>query len=75
VDAITLGMARLAGGQITGAEATAAILLAASVNTGVKAVMAGYLGGGMVGRIVGGVSALALLALGATYALAPPLGV
>jgi uncharacterized membrane protein (DUF4010 family) len=75
VDAITLGMARLAGGQITGAEATAAILLAASVNTGVKAVMAGYLGGGRVGRIVGGVSALALLALGATYALAPPLGV
>jgi uncharacterized membrane protein (DUF4010 family) len=73
VDAITLSMARLAGGQISGAEATAAILVAASVNTALKAAMAGYLGGARVGRIVGGVSVLALLALGATYALAPPL--
>jgi hypothetical protein len=34
--------------------------------------MAAYLGGRKIGQIVGGASALAILALGAVYAFAPP---
>jgi uncharacterized membrane protein (DUF4010 family) len=65
-------MARLAGGGVTLDAATAAILLAASVNTAAKAVMAAYLGGRKIGHIVGSASALAILALGAVYAFTPP---
>jgi len=72
VDALTLSMARLAGGGVTLHAATTAILLAASVNTAAKAAMAAYLGGRKIGQIVGGASALAILALGAVYAFAPP---
>lgn len=67
VDALTLSVARLAGGQIAIRDAVAAILLAASVNTAAKAAMAAYLGGRKVGRIVGSASALAIVALVATY--------
>ena len=65
-------MARLAGGWVTLHAATTAILLAASVNTAAKAAMAAYLGGRKIGQIVGGASALAILALGAVYAFTPP---
>jgi uncharacterized membrane protein (DUF4010 family) len=71
VDALTLSMARLAGGEVMLHAATTAVLLAVSVNTAAKSVMAAYLGGVKVGRIVGGASALAILALGAAYAFAP----
>ena len=67
VDALTLSMARLAGGRIAIGDAAAAILLAASVNTAAKAAMAAYLGGRKIGRIVGSASALAVIALIATY--------
>jgi uncharacterized membrane protein (DUF4010 family) len=72
VDALTLSMARLAGGGITLDSAATAVLLAASVNTAAKAAMAAYLGGRKVGRIVGSASAVAILALGAVHALTPP---
>jgi uncharacterized membrane protein (DUF4010 family) len=72
VDALTLSMARLTGGPVSMADATAAILLAAVVNTAAKAAMAAYLGGRRIARIVSGISALAILALGAAYALVPP---
>ena len=67
VDALTLSMARLAGSQIAVRDAVAAILLAASVNTAAKAAMAAYHGGHKIGRIVGSASALAVIALIATY--------
>jgi uncharacterized membrane protein (DUF4010 family) len=67
VDALTLSMARLAGSQIATGDAVAAILVAASVNTTAKAAMAAYLGGRKIGRIVAGASALAVIALAATY--------
>jgi uncharacterized membrane protein (DUF4010 family) len=67
VDALTLSMARLAGSQIAVRDAVAAILVATSVNTAAKAAMAAYLGGGKIGRIVCGASALAVIALVATY--------
>jgi uncharacterized membrane protein (DUF4010 family) len=67
VDALTLSMARLASSQIATGDAVTAILVAASVNTAAKAAMAAYLGGRKIGRIVAGASALAVIALVATY--------
>jgi uncharacterized membrane protein (DUF4010 family) len=52
VDAITLSMARLAGGQVTPAVAVTTIFLAAASNTVVKAILAGVLGGWAFGRRV-----------------------
>lgn len=60
VDALTLSMARLAGGQVTAEHAATAILIAASVNTASKATMAALIGGRKLGIVVGGVSALAV---------------
>jgi uncharacterized membrane protein (DUF4010 family) len=71
VDAVTLSMARLAGGGITLHSAATAILVAASVNTVAKAAMAAYLAGRKVGRIVGGASAVAIAVLGAVHTFAP----
>jgi uncharacterized membrane protein (DUF4010 family) len=70
VDALTLSMARLAGSGIVYEAAITAILLAVAVNTATKAVIAISIGGLKIGRIVSGVSAVALLALGAAYAFA-----
>jgi uncharacterized membrane protein (DUF4010 family) len=70
VDALTLSMARLAGSGIAYEAAITAILLAVAVNTATKAVIATSIGGLKIGRIVSGVSAVALLALGAAYAFA-----
>lgn len=50
VDAITLSMARLARGELSDATASQAILVAVAVNTGAKAVLAWFIGGGRIGR-------------------------
>lgn len=63
VDALTLSMARFAGGQVTLHDACTAILIAASVNTASKAAMAAAVGGRSLGLLVGGVSAVAIGAL------------
>jgi len=68
VDALTLSMSRLAGAQVETGNAVAAILMAAGVNTVSKAAIAAYVGGWRVGRVVGFVSLLALIALVATFA-------
>jgi uncharacterized membrane protein (DUF4010 family) len=67
VDALTLSMARLSGMQVAAADAAAAILVAASVNTASKATMAAFVGGTHLGIIVGAVSALAIAALGTSF--------
>jgi len=69
VDALTLSMARLSSVQISAADAVAAILIAASVNTASKAAIAAFIGGARLGGIVGVASALAIAALGITYFL------
>ena len=68
VDALTLSMSRLAGAQVETGNAVAAILMAAGVNTVSKTAIAAYVGGWRVGRVVGFVSLLALIALVATFA-------
>lgn len=69
VDALTLSMTRLAGGQVTVADAATAILVAASVNTASKATMAAFVGGRQMGLLVGGVSVAAVIAMGAAVLL------
>jgi uncharacterized membrane protein (DUF4010 family) len=68
VDALTLSVARLAGSQITATDAATAILLAAGVNTAVKAGMAAYLGGRGIGAPVAVASVLAIAAIAAAHA-------
>lgn len=63
VDALTLSMARFAGGQVSLWDAGVAILTAASVNTASKAAMAAAVGGRSLGLLVGGVSAAAIVAI------------
>lgn len=63
VDALTLSMARLAGGQLAVDHAATAILIAASVNTASKATMAGLVGGRPLGILVGGISVVAIAAM------------
>jgi uncharacterized membrane protein (DUF4010 family) len=66
VDALTLSMARFAGGQVTLPDAVTAILIAAGVNTTAKAAMAAAVGGRHVGLLVGSISAAAIVALALT---------
>ena len=66
VDALTLSMARLAGGQLAVDHAATAILIAASVNTASKATMAGLIGGRPLGILVGGISVAAIAAMAMT---------
>lgn len=68
VDALTLSMTKLAGAQVTIAEAATAILIAASINTISKATMAAFVGGRALGLLVGGVSALAVVGMGVAIA-------
>ncbi|HEX2839871.1 MgtC/SapB family protein [Hyphomicrobium sp.] len=70
VDALTLSMARFAGGQVGLIEAGTAILIAASVNTVAKSAMATSIGGARLGLLVGGVSAASLAALASAYVIA-----
>jgi uncharacterized membrane protein (DUF4010 family) len=69
VDALTLSMTRLAGAQVTIAEAATAILIAASINTVSKATMAAFVGGRAFGLLIGGVSALAIIGMGSAATL------
>ncbi len=62
VDAITLSMARLAGGQVAPQVAATTIFLGAASNTLVKAGMAAVLGGWAFGRRVAVALAAMLLA-------------
>jgi uncharacterized membrane protein (DUF4010 family) len=63
VDAITLSMARMAGSTITTSQAADAILIAACVNTIVKAAMATGVAGRRMALIVGLPSCAAVAAI------------
>lgn len=67
VDALTLSMARFAGGQVTLLDASIAIMIAAAVNTLSKTAMATAVGGRRLGLLVGGFSAAALAALAIAF--------
>jgi uncharacterized membrane protein (DUF4010 family) len=69
VDAITLSMARLAGGGVAPQVAATAIFLGCASNTVVKAAMAAVIGGWAFGRRVAW-ALLAMLVAGAAGALA-----
>lgn len=71
VDALTLSMARLSGHQVAARDAASAILIAASVNTASKAVMAAVVGGERLAQLVGGASILAIAALAGTFFVLP----
>lgn len=64
VDAISLSLAHLAGGELPADLARSGILLAAGVNTVVKAGLVGFVERGAVARHVGAGSLLLLAALG-----------
>ncbi|WP_287884672.1 MULTISPECIES: MgtC/SapB family protein [Paracoccus] len=71
VDAVSISMARLGGGDLAVPVAAQAILIAVAVNTVSKAVLAGLVGGRRIGITVAGLSALALAAgLAAVWAQA-----
>jgi uncharacterized membrane protein (DUF4010 family) len=69
VDAITLSMARLAGGQVAAQVAATTIFLGVASNTVVKAVMAAVIGGWAFGRRVAW-ALLAMLVAGSAGVLA-----
>ena len=71
VDAITLSMARLSSGPLGQEVAVQAILLAVSVNTVTKAALAGTMGGAELGRTMAAMTALAIIAGLAAYAISP----
>lgn len=60
VDAVTISLARLGGGDVDANTAVLGILIAVAVNTISKAILAGWAGGKKVGIIVGSISAIAL---------------
>lgn len=60
VDAVTISMAELGGGQLPLETAVHAIAIAVGVNSLSKAAMAGWVGGWRLGAMVGGASLLAL---------------
>ena len=62
VDALTISMARLSGGQVTPALAAQAILIAVAVNTATKTFLSGALGGASVATRVAFASIAAALA-------------
>ncbi|MGB3490408.1 MAG: DUF4010 domain-containing protein [Xanthobacteraceae bacterium] len=62
VDAVTISMAKMAGGDIYPITAARAIMIAIAVNTISKTIMAGSVGNRKVGLLVGGISAAALAA-------------
>jgi uncharacterized membrane protein (DUF4010 family) len=61
VDAVTISMARMGGNDIDLNTTVRGILIAVAVNTGSKAMLAGWAGGRTIGALVSGISALALL--------------
>jgi uncharacterized membrane protein (DUF4010 family) len=60
VDALTISIARMAGGDVDLKTAAHAIMVAIAVNTISKAIMASWVGNRRVGLLVGGISAVAL---------------
>jgi uncharacterized membrane protein (DUF4010 family) len=60
VDALTISIARMAGGDVDLKTAARAIMVAIAVNTISKAIMASWVGNRRVGLLVGGISAVAL---------------
>jgi uncharacterized membrane protein (DUF4010 family) len=62
VDAVTISMARMAGGDVDSNTAARAVMVAIAVNTISKTIMAGSVGNRKVGLLVGGISAAALAA-------------
>lgn len=60
VDAVTISMARLGGGDLNLTISAQAITIAVSVNTISKAMIAGWAGGRDIGILVGGVSGVAV---------------
>jgi uncharacterized membrane protein (DUF4010 family) len=60
VDALTISIARMAGGDVDFNTAARAIMIAIAVNTVSKTIMAGWVGNRRVGLLVGGISAAAL---------------
>jgi uncharacterized membrane protein (DUF4010 family) len=60
VDALTISIARMAGGDVDLNTAARAIMVAIAINTVSKAIMAGWVGSKRVGFLVGGISAVAL---------------
>ncbi|MBN9012969.1 MAG: DUF4010 domain-containing protein, partial [Rhizobiales bacterium] len=62
VDAVTISMARMAGGDVDSNTAARAVMVAIAVNTISKTIMAGSVGNRKVGLFVGGISAAALAA-------------
>lgn len=62
VDAIVLSVAPLAGESLNMGTATRALVLASAVNTVVKGLLAAFIAGGAMARIVGGVFALSVSA-------------
>lgn len=60
VDAVTISMARLGGGDLDLTIAAQAIMIAVSVNTISKAMIAGWAGGRDIGMLVGGISGIAV---------------
>ncbi|WGR62385.1 DUF4010 domain-containing protein (plasmid) [Paracoccus ferrooxidans] len=73
VDAVSISMARLGGGDLATPVAAQAILVAVAVNTLSKAAMAGLVGGRRIGVIVAGASLLALAAGFAAFRAQPVL--
>lgn len=69
VDAVTVSMARVAGGEKTLVVATCAIVLAGSINTAVKAGIALAVGGAPIGLPVSAVYLAVLIAGGFSLAM------
>lgn len=62
VDAVTISMARMAGGDVDPNTAAHAIMIAIAVNTVSKTIVAASVGNRKIGFLVGGISAAALAA-------------
>lgn len=60
VDAVTISIARMAGGDVDLNTAARAIMIAIAINTVSKAIIASWVGNKKVGLLVGGISAVAL---------------
>lgn len=69
VDAITLSMARLGGGEIGVGIASVAVAIAVAVNTASKAVLGGIAGGPRVAKWLGAAAVAAIVVGVAVYAL------
>ena len=67
VDALTLSMARFAGGRCLAGTQPQAILIAAAVNTASKAAIGGHVGGTRLGSIVGALSVVSQVAMAVTF--------